>query len=1231
MSKHRKFQKKNLGAIPKKIQIQPAAEEGCSRADAGNAYSLQRLIHTLPRHQIATESIRLARFPLRRQMFRLSKILSGLLLCCLLLRVTFAPEGRNRFVLKAEADRNYQIQASSDLVNWMTITVAHASAEGVVSFEDPDADRYRARFYRAAYQKTASLASLGFRSDRILVKPKPGSNLGGANVLLGASVVRMFPDLGSVQIVQLPAGKSTADAIAQYQQSGLVEYAEPDYNVKVLAEPNDFRFTDGSLWNLHNTGQNGGTKGADIHATEAWDARTSADNVIVAVIDTGVRYTHEDLAANMWINPGEMAGDGLDNDQDGYVDDVHGINTIANDGDPVDDHGHGSHVAGIIGAVGNNKVGVVGVAWKVQIMACKFINSHGEGTVSDAIICIDYARKHGAKVINASWGGPAFNSQALRDAIANARNAGIIFVAAAGNSGVDNENAAEAVYPASFDLDNIISVLATTRNDEMAFFSNYGATTVDIGAPGLDVFSCWNSSDDSYQYFLGSSMAAAHVTGACALAMANFPNENYRQIIDRILGGADPLPNLAGKCVTGGRLNLKNILGSSGAKPKVSVVASAANAAEADRKPGQFTINRTGDTSSALTVNFDLSGTALNGIDYDRAANSLTIPSGQASANLTITPIDDSEVEGDETVILTLSENAGYTIGTPNTATVTIGDNDSPPPPPPPNPVVTVNASDDSASEAGPDTGEFSIARNGDTSAALAVNFSLTGSAVNGTDYSPLSTTATIPAGSNSVTVKVEPIDDTIVEGDETVILTLSESAGYTIGPPNTATVTIKDNDSPPPPVAADFTATPTSGQAPLNVQFTDKSTGPVARWDWNFGDASAQSAIQNPSHVFKVAGDFTVTLTVSSINSSSKSATIHVTAPPPPPPPAPVVTVEATDATATEGGSDNGAFTIRRSGSTVSPLVVHYIMGDQAQNGVDYQSLSGSVTIPAGSVSATVNVIPIDDSVVEANEPVLLTLVGSTGSSYVLGQPDRATVTIFDNDGASGRPTITVTASDPVASESGDIGTFTILRSSSTATPVTIRYTMGEEAKNGIDYQTLSGSVTIPAGAGSVKINVVPINDSLIESDEPVMLMLFGYAGAPYIVGKPDGATLTIVDNDKLPVRPTVTVVASDPTASESGDTGTFTIKCTPSAPTALTVRYTMGEQAKNGVDYQMLAGTATIPAGASSVDVKLIPINDSLHESNEPAMLMLYGYTGAPYIVGTPNGATVTILDND
>src|ERR1043166_1211914 len=763
-----------------------------------------------------------------------------------------------QFRLLGDPDQFYVLEATTDFANWTAIATNFTDHTGVASVSDPHPSQFPARFYRARllHPPGITLDDPEFRRDRILVKPLPGVDLALVNELTGTLVLQTFPAIDNLKVLQVPAGTDPLNLVAIYQQSGLVEYAEPDYIVHALLAPNDLRYVDGTLWGLHNTGNFGGVVGADIHAPDGWDIQNNASPIVVAVIDTGVRYTHEDLAANMWVNP---------------ADGSHGTNALAGTTDPNDDHGHGTHVAGTLGAVGNNELGVVGVAWRLQIMACKFLDSQGNGSLSDAIACIDYARTHGAKIINASWGsttftsqGPhdaiacidyarthgakiinasggstTFTSQGLHDAIASARNAGIIFVGAAGNAGANDD--VTPLFPACYDLDNILSVAATTRTDDLATFSNYGPTNVDLGAPGAAIFSTGIASDSDYSYLDGSSFAAAHVSGACAVVWAHFPTDNYQQVINRVLSGVDPLPSLAGKCRTGGRLNLAKALGTVSTGVTVTVTASDPDAAETGPDPGVIRFHRTGDTSQPLPVSWTFSGTAVNGSDYQQLPTTGTIPAGQADADLTITPIDDNIVEGPETVIVTVVSGPGYSAGSPSSATVTIADNDQATS----LPVVTVTAVDPNASEAGPDPGVVRFHRTGDTSQPLPLSWTFSGTAVNGSDYQQLPTTGNIPAGQADADLTITPIDDTAVEGPETVVVTLASGSGYTAGSPNSATVPIADNDQAGP--TANFTANPTSGQVPLTVQFTDTSTGTISVWDWNFGDGSAHSSAQNP------------------------------------------------------------------------------------------------------------------------------------------------------------------------------------------------------------------------------------------------------------------------------------------------------------------------------------------------------------------------------------------------
>ncbi|MDA1272848.1 MAG: S8 family serine peptidase [Verrucomicrobia bacterium] len=408
-----------------------------------------------------------------------------------------------------------------------------------------------------------------YRPDRILVRfkanapPEKRSQFNEAN---GLKVRRGFRIVENGVLLDLPNNSTVEAMVDRCEASDLIESAEPDYWVHAFASPNDPSYANGTLWNLNNTGRSGGRADADIDAPEAWNVATDASKVIVAVIDSGIRYTHQDLARNMWSNPGETGFDrvgrskatnGVDDDGNGYVDDVHGIDTVLNTGDPNDPDGHGTHVAGIIGAVGNNRLGVVGVTWTVQLIACRFLDTRGSGSISDAIQCIDYARDHGASIINASWGNQN-NSLFLESAIRQCRALGIIVVAAAGNEAVDNDRIPS--YPANYDLDNVVSVTGTTRTDSLAAAANFGAISVDLAAPGESIYSTYNRSDSAYAFLSGTSMAVPHVTGALALARQLFPGESYKQSIGRILATTDPIDGLKGRSVTEGRLNLDSAL-----------------------------------------------------------------------------------------------------------------------------------------------------------------------------------------------------------------------------------------------------------------------------------------------------------------------------------------------------------------------------------------------------------------------------------------------------------------------------------------------------------------------------------------------------------------------------------------------------------------------------------------------------------------------------------------------
>lgn len=370
-----------------------------------------------------------------------------------------------------------------------------------------------------------------------------------------SSDVRIVTKKSGAIVVKRPVGELRSQSIEILSKNPMVEYVEPNYIYTIVGGsselPNDPKL--GELWGLINTGQKStgdagtvsGLPGFDINAQRAWAIETGSRDVKIAVIDTGVDYRITDLAPNMWTNQAELNGEeGVDDDGNGCVDDIHGCDFANNDGDPLDDHGHGSHVSGTIAGAANNGTDIVGVAWNATIIGVKFLTRSGGGTLENAIKSIDYATANQVHIMSNSWGGGG-RSQALLESIERARDAGILFVAAAGNSGVDMDSRPQ--YPAGYEVDNIISVAAVDAAGQLASFSNYGRS-VHVAAPGVNILS---TTPDGLRSWSGTSMACPHVSGVAALLYTQDLTQSYSAVKERILASARPTASIRGKVGTG--------------------------------------------------------------------------------------------------------------------------------------------------------------------------------------------------------------------------------------------------------------------------------------------------------------------------------------------------------------------------------------------------------------------------------------------------------------------------------------------------------------------------------------------------------------------------------------------------------------------------------------------------------------------------------------------------------
>jgi thermitase len=443
-------------------------------------------------------------------------------------------------------------------------------------------------FSKDSSDEESGEASEEANTAEVIVRFKPGTSVETIEGIAAQHHDVVEDEIESVNglaVIEDEDGLDAETVAAQYRaMTDVVDYAEPNYEINLEPEfstildqsalaklgkslsnnlPNDPQFTD--QWSLENTGQRGGKSKADISAVQAWKKTKGSDDVVVAVLDTGVDYSHKDLMNNIWTRPANVPK--YVDDDLGELDDVHGYSAFQDDdsadnsSDPMDDNGHGTHCAGIIGAEGDNNFGITGINWHVKIMPLKFMDANGSGSTKDAIEAINYVidrKQHGVnvRIISASWGS-TMKSRALEDVIKKAGEEGILFVAAAGNNGDDSDKRPH--YPAGYKLPNVMPVAALDRNDQLASFSNYGAKSVFIAAPGKDILSTWLGGE--FREASGTSMATPEVAGVAALVLSINPKMSVKELYERLGNSVDKLDSLKGKVVTGGRLNAAKAVG----------------------------------------------------------------------------------------------------------------------------------------------------------------------------------------------------------------------------------------------------------------------------------------------------------------------------------------------------------------------------------------------------------------------------------------------------------------------------------------------------------------------------------------------------------------------------------------------------------------------------------------------------------------------------------------------
>jgi subtilisin family serine protease/subtilisin-like proprotein convertase family protein len=1057
--------------------------------------------------------------------------------------------------------------------------------------------------------------------------------------------------------VHLADGVSVASALAALHSNSVVLSAVPNYQLHILQTPNDPQFS--SQWDWNNTGQTGGTVDADIDAPEAWDIATGSVSTLVAVIDTGVDYTHPDLAANMWTNPGEIPGDGIDNDGNGFIDDIHGYDFANNDGNPMDDHGHGTHVAGTIGAVGNNGIGVTGVNWNVRIIAVKFLDSSGNGTTADAIRALNYAVQMGAQVSNNSYGGSTAEDAdpLFEQAIRNAANYGHIFVAGAGNSTSNND--VEPFYPASFDADNIVAVAATDNNDQLASFSNYGVGSVDLAAPGVDILS--TQPGGQYGLLSGTSMASPHVAGVIALVRSVHPEWNYHQTIDSVLNSVDYLPALEGRTITGGRLNAaRALLDTDG--PRVVATDPAGGVGGVVSKL-RLLFNERIDPASVTVADI----TSFTGPNGAIAVTSVTVVPGSFDRKFDVA-FAPQVAHGSYEMVLgpaitdrvgnPMDQDADDILGEPTqdqfTASFLIGDQ------------YIFQSTDTPISLGAFATTPSYLTVDQDLSIAdlnVRINISsldvglvgvtlvspsgisialapLTGNAV-GSEYQDtiLDDEASTPigAGASPFTGSYVPFDPLSAVDNLSALgtwrLEVLSLFGGTINswallivanPPRLSIGDVALAEGNSGTTQATFTVRLSNAiDRPVTVHYATADGTATAGNDY---DAPSGTVTFNPGDVSKtvsvaVRGDtvdepdetFFVNLSDAdnaTIADGQGVGTILNDE----------LSVAIGDASVIEGnsGNVNATFAVSLSGPANHNVAVQYVTAaGTATAGTDYVTTSGTLTFAPGETAKNVVVSVRGDTRYERGETFFVNL--TAGGAFVGDGQGLGTI---QNDD----PVPVMTVNDVSLTE-GDAGTknltFTIALANGSDDTITVNYATADgTASAGSDYAAIIGTLTFTPGQTSRTVAVVINGDTTAEPSETFFLNLSNPVNARLMDGQGVGMILT--DDVGLTIGDVVITEGN-----EGAATASFTVSMSRAVPFEVQVSYaTANGTATVAADYVAAGGTLTFAPGETTKTVAVLVIADSRNETDETFLVNLSGAINAAI---ADSQGKATILDDD